>query len=209
MSGLESREQKSMRYLLDFFSDNANFKQFLDVVVFKTRYLPLRLLDWFVANYSKKNDICYNIQRPNGTVETFRVFRSYRAQLRGNKKTEFDPFCRGETLVLEYESPINGEKVAFETAICQLRFFKWAIENLILDYVEKNYTIIYDDMKLNSSKSKKKLAVDVIGDTIIESDPVEQTGTTRRKKTELSKSIYQSIHVSDKPIVLTLMTSKA
>src|SRR6266480_2224635 len=106
MSTIESREQRVLRPLLEFFSHNANFKQFLDVVVFKTRNLPLRLLDWFVTNYSKKNDICYNIKRPNGSVEVFRVQRSYRAQLKGSKKKEFDPFCRGETLVLEYESPV-------------------------------------------------------------------------------------------------------
>src|SRR5438874_748758 len=104
MTHMESREQRAMRPLLEFFSHNANFKQFLDVVVFKTRHLPLRVLDWFVTNYSKKNDVCYKIKRPNGTLETFLVYRSYRAQLKGNKKKEFDPFCRGDTITLEYES---------------------------------------------------------------------------------------------------------
>lgn len=199
MTKVEGREQRAMRPLLEFFSHNANFKQFLDVVVFKTRNLPLRLLDWFVTNFSKKNDICYNIKRPNGSLETFRVMRSYRAQLKGSKKKEFDPFCRGETITLEYESPVDGGKVAFETAICQLKFFKWAIENLVLDYVEANYELIYEDMKQNSSKSQKDLTEIV---TATESD------SERRKKTELSKSIYQKIHVSNQPITFAFVNNQ-
>lgn len=183
MTTNKTREQIIMRPLLDFFSHDANFKQLLEVVVFKTRNLPLRVLDWFVTNYAKKNDICYNIKRPNGHLEVFRAYRSYRAQLKGHKKKEFDPFCRGDPIVLEYESPTDGQKVAFETAICQLRFFKWAIENLVLDYIETHFDIIYTDMRENDSSAKKK---DAEG--------------TRRKKKELSKSIYQQIHVSKHPV---------
>lgn len=204
MPQFEGREQRVMRPLLEFFSHSANFKQFLDVVVFKTRNLPLRLLDWFVTNYSKKNDVCYNIKRPNGTLEIFRVFRSYRAQLKGSKKKEFDPFCRGETITLEYESPIDGEKVAFETAICQLKFFKWAIENLVLDYVETNYNMIYEDMKQNSSKSQKETP-----ETETHVDSELEKLPERKRKTELSKSIYQKIHVSNQPITFSFTQNHA
>ena len=197
MSHIESREQRAMRPLLNFFSHSANFKQLLDVVVFKTRRLPLRVLDWFVTNYAKKNDICYQIKRPNGTLETFLVYRSYLAQLKGSKKKEFDPFCRGATITLEYESPAGetscatvgaeeNEKVAFETALCQLKFFKWSIENLVLDYVESNFEAIYADMQQNSSKSQKT--------------PVAANQPDRKKKIELSKSIYQQMHVSNQPV---------
>jgi hypothetical protein len=214
MSQFEGREHRIMRPLLEFFSHNANFKQFLDVVVFKTRNLPLRLLDWFVTNYSKKNDVCYKIKRPNGILETFRVYRSYRAQLKGSKKKEFDPFCRGETITLEYESPVDGEKVAFETAICQLKFFKWAIENLVLDYVETNYNPIYEDMKLNNSKSSKETLESANVATAEEQaqaivDESIKKQTERKRKTELSKSIYQKIHVSNQPITFDFAHSQS
>jgi hypothetical protein len=189
---IESREQRVIRPLLEFFSKENNFRLFLDVVVFKSRNLPLRLLDWFTTNYSKGNEVSYKIKRPDGTIETFNVFRSYRAQLKGCKKKEFDPFCRGDTIVLEYVSPTDNSKVAFETAICQLKFFKWSIENLILNYVEANYDAIYDDMKQNSSKSQKST------DT---TSPIERG--TKRKKNELSKSIFQQLHVSRQQVNLT------
>lgn len=192
---IESREQRVIRPLLEFFSKETNFKLFLDIVVFKTRNIPLRLLDWFVTNYSKKNDVCYNIKRPNNTVENFMVFRSYRAQLKGCKKKEFDPFCRGETIMLEYESPTDGSKVAFETAVCQLKFFKWAIENLVLNYVETNFDPIYADMKANGSKSQKTT------DNI--------TNTHKRKKNELSKSIFQQLHVSTQQVTFNFPKNQA
>jgi hypothetical protein len=185
----ETREQKQLRPLLDFFSHKVNFDRFLDVVVLKTRNLPLRLLDWFCTNYSKKTDVCYNIKRPNGKIETFRVYRSYRAQLKGNKKKAFDPFARGTTVTLEYDLPNSTEKVTFETAICQLKFFKWAIENLLLDYVETKYDVIYQDMTENSSQSTLVNNKDeVIG---------------RKKKTELSKSAFQKLQVSAEPVKFT------
>jgi hypothetical protein len=206
---MESREKRAMRPLLNFFSHNANFKQFLDVVVFKTRHLPLRVLDWFVTNYLKKNDVCYEIKRPNGTSEIFCVYRSYRAQLKGHKKKEFDPCCRGDTIVLEYESPSDGEKIAFETAICQLKFFKWAIENLILNYVETHFEIITSDLDQNSYKSRKMTGNgngndngngngnDNGNDNV--NGNSNDNGVKRRKKTELSQSIYQHMHVSKRP----------
>lgn len=180
---IESREQRIIRPLLEFFSKETNFNFFLDIVVFKTRNIPLRLLDWFVTNYSKKNDVSYNIRRPNNTLENFCVFRSYRAQLKGCKKKEFDPFCRGDTIMLEYDSPIDGSKVAFETAVCQLKFFKWAIENLVLHYIDINFDQIYNDMKDNSSKYQK--------------NPTE---IQKKKKNELSKSIFQQIHISSQNV---------
>lgn len=196
MKQFEGREQKILRPLLEFFSHNSNFKQFLDIVVFKTRNLPLRLLDWFVTNYSKKNDVCYDIKRPNGMLERLWVYRSYRAQLKGNKKKEFDPFCRGETITLEYESPSDGDKIAFETAICQLKFFKWAIENLVLNFVENHFNTIYSDMKVNGSQSQKDKKNMLTGSTNM------QIGD-KKKKNELSKSIYQKIHVSTQPVIVS------
>lgn len=187
---MESREQRILRPLLDFFSKENNFQIFLEIVVHKTKNMPLRLLDWFVTNYIKKIDVSYDIRRPNNRIEHFSAYRSYRAQLKGCKKKEFDPFCRGTTITLEYQSPIDQSIVTFETASCQLNFFKWAIENLVLNYIEDHYETIYTDMKVNASKSLK-------------TDPVLET-PLRRKKNELSQSIFQQFHVSSQKVIINL-----
>jgi len=232
MAEIESRENRAMRPLLEFYAKQTNFKQLLDVLVFKKRNIPLRLLDWFVTNYSKKNDVCYNIIRPNGQIEVFRVFRSYRAQLKGSKKKEFDPFCRGKIITLEYDSEpeLDTEregdriKLSFETALCQLKFFRWAIENLILDYIENHYDTIYNDMKQFSSKSlpvksisptstsstSSSISSSISSSTSSSSATSSTTSisdsgsqlSTRKKKTELSKSIFQQMCVSHQNVVL-------
>ena len=39
-----------------FFNDNDNIKELLDIIEGNTK-LSLRIIDWFVTNYSKKNFI--------------------------------------------------------------------------------------------------------------------------------------------------------
>lgn len=181
----ETREEKIRKPLLEYFSRETNIKIFIDIVVLKKKHIPLRLLDWFVTNYAKAHDVYYIIKRPNNITENFSVYRNYLAQLKCFKKKEFDPFCRGKTFELLYENPIDHTQIKFETAICQLKFFKWAIENLVLNYVETNYDTIYQDMEKHSSRSHNK-----------------EANAETKKKNELSKSIFQQIHISTQPITL-------
>lgn len=213
---MKSREDRILSPLLKFFSNEHNFKIFLDIVVFKTRNIPLRMFDWFVTNYTKKYDVTYTIKRPSGITERFSVHRNYIAQLRGCRKKEFDPFCRDVPITLEYESPIDGSKVVFETAACQLKFFKWAIENLIINYIEANYDAIYDDMKLHGSKSNKNTISNLsnIGDCSDRSsdkhaEQSERNGPSeqreQKKKNVLSPSIFQQIHVSSQQVTVSFI----
>jgi hypothetical protein len=69
------------------------------------------------------------------------------------------------------------------TTIGQLNFFKWAIENKILDYIDENYETIENDMNSRNSISKRVL-------------PNLQESTeskTRKKREELSISACKSI----------------
>jgi hypothetical protein len=183
--GLETREQIVLSGLLDFFAVETNFKTFVDIVFFKTHKIPLRMFNWFVTNYTKKKDVTYTIKRPNNTTESFCVHRSYQAQLNGYKKYIFDPYCRSPPLVLEYQSPVDGARYKIETAICQLKFFKWVIENLVINYMLQNHQAIYDDM-IENEKARK----------------LEGGTRERRKKNELSQSVYQQFNVSTQPIVM-------
>lgn len=177
---MESRDSRILKPLLEFYTLDSNITQLLNITILKTKKIPLRVFEWFVTNYSKKKDIRYNIQRPSGKIETFMVYNSYRTQLKGHKKNNFDPFCRGPSIVLEYISPISKEKISFETAIRQLNFFKWAIENLVIDYVEGHYDEIYEDMD-TCLKSKETLS-----------------------RRELSKSIYTGFYSTNTPIKLVI-----
>lgn len=111
--------------------------------------LSLRVLDWFVTNYCKNKNI---ILDNNG--EYYNIYLDYKSQLKAFSKKQFDPFCRRERIVFYY----NKNKY-ITTTVGQLNFFKWAIENNLLDYVNNNLRMIEENMNnfclIKADKSKK------------------------------------------------------
>lgn len=148
-SNIISREELLMGGLIQFFSQPYNLNQLLPILD-GTSPLSLRVLDWFVTNYSKQYDIIYSIKKGE-QIRQFVVHNHYKAQLKGYSKRQFDPFCRRKRVFLEF-----GVNQEVETTVGQLNFFKWAIENKVLDYVQNNLQAIVDDMNLRGSKAKKE-----------------------------------------------------
>jgi hypothetical protein len=74
-----------------------------------------------------------------------------------------------------------------ETTIGQLNFFKWAIENNIIQYIETNYQSIENDMNHRNSTSKRNISDDNISTT------ANDNGKTRKKREELSVSACKCI----------------
>ena len=48
--------------------------------------LSIRVIDWFVTNYSKKKNIIYPIIQKNNMITYFNVYLDYKSQLKGYKK---------------------------------------------------------------------------------------------------------------------------
>jgi hypothetical protein len=81
-----------------------------------------------------------------------------------------------------------------ETTIGQLNFFKWAIENKIVEFIESNYNDIEKDMNGRNTTSKRRSPNSADGD----SEDNETNGTTdntktRKKREELSVSACKCI----------------
>ena len=74
--------------------------------------------------------------------------------MKAYSKKKFDPFCRWERVTIPYDDKY------IETTTGQLNFFKWAIENQIVEYIEDNYDAIENDMNLPNSTSKKRMVVE-------------------------------------------------
>lgn len=112
--------------------------------------ISLRIIDWFITNYSKK----YNIYWMTNNTR-FVVYLDYKSQLKAYSKKQFDPFCRRERIIF------NIKEVEITTTIGQLNFFKWIIQNNIINYVIENLTLIELDMhnslKIAYSNSKKNI----------------------------------------------------
>ena len=101
-------------------------------------------------------------------------------KLKAYSKKRFDPFCRWERVQFPYD---NDRSI--QTTIGQLNFFKWAIENKVIDYINNNYKDIDADMNLRNSVGKKKR---------IDSEPHM---AEKKKRTELSLSAVKTIKKED------------
>ena len=128
----------------------------------KYEKISLRIIDWFVTNYSKKYDTIYdiNIVDDNITLDDgkyskqFNVFRSYKSQLKSFSKRNFDPFCRRNRIDYMVKD-INNVDIKINTTIGQLNFFRWAIDHLVIEYILKYYDIIEDDMNTSIKNIRK------------------------------------------------------
>ena len=175
--------------LQKYYQNEKNMKKLLEVIEVNNK-ISLRIIDWFVTNYSKKNNIYYTIfVTPNGdktfesegnrVLKQFTTYQSYKSQLKSYSKKKFDPFCRRDRLNFE----CRGCKV--ETTLGQLNFFKWALENLITDYILLHYKDIEEDMNIcyNNNKKLKK-------------------SHERKPRQELSKSASRGLNTSSHKIKL-------
>lgn len=128
--------------LSNFYKDNTSKLLSILPIIYKSSHISLRLIDWFVTNYSKRYNVVLSKQNDiHNNSEYFNVYSSYRSQLKAFKKIQFDPFRRRERIDFYYK---EGEFI--ETTIGQLNFFRWFVENKLLDYVEDNYHDIESDM---------------------------------------------------------------
>ena len=169
--------------LLDFYNNNDNLSRMLKIITGESK-ISLRIVDWFATNYAKKNYTLYEMINQNGENIRFKVYFDYKLKLKAYSKKRFDPFCRWDRISIPYT---NG--TCIETTIGQLNFFKWAIENRVINYIEENYETIEKDMNSRNSTSKRK-------ETLIDNSK------TRKKREELSISATKSIKKEDVEIVV-------
>lgn len=129
-------------------TDPKNIQKMLDIIDGHDQ-ISLRLLDWFVTRYAKKNNISYNVNN-----ELFIVHIGYKAQLKSFKKRYFDPFRRRKKFYYQYNKDDESKKLV--TTIGQLNFFRWAFMNEVVKYVENNYKTILNAMVVSNKEDKKR-----------------------------------------------------
>ena len=185
-----TQKQLLLENLMEFYknSDSTPLQKMMDVINGDSK-ISLRIVDWFVTNFAKKYFTVYEIPKTNSSeMSRFKVFHEYKLKLKAYSKKNFDPFCRWERIQIPYD-----DQSSMETTIGQLNFFKWAIENHIIDYIQVHYKEIEDDMNSRNSTSKRKT-------TTITPTPSE--GITRKKREELSISACKCIKKENVKIVV-------
>ena len=148
---LLSKEEVLLDSLYEFYKNKNNLNKILPIVT-GTSDLSLRVLDYFVTNYSKNNQI--NLGNKNDTK--YNVYHDYKNKLKSYNKRFFDPFCRinKKNITNKIAFKYDDEKYIV-TTIGQLNFFRWAIRNKIIDYVVNDLEKINNDM--NNYNCKKKI----------------------------------------------------
>ena len=160
------------------FNPNNNLDKMLRIITGESK-ISLRIIDWFATNYAKKYYTLYVV-----SGNRFKVYDDYKLKLKAYSKARFDPFCRWDRISIPYT-----EGKSIETTIGQLNFFKWAIENKVVDYIEDNYSEIEKDMNNRNSTSKRK-------------ETLTDNTKTRKKREELSVSATKSIKKENVEIVV-------
>jgi hypothetical protein len=171
-----SNEDILLQSLERFYSEYENYETFKKITM--DANISLRIIDWFVTNYSKKYDICFNIyetidghktlEETDHIYKNINVFFSYKGELKSFSKKKFDPFCRRDRIQFKDNS----------TTVGQLNFFRWAIDNLIVAYILEHYNLIESDMNDSIKLSKVKLT----------------NKQQRKKRQELSQSASKSLN---------------
>ena len=129
--------------------------------------ISLRVLEWVVTKSSKK---AINIKLSDNEYYSINIM--YKAQLKSYKKKNFDFFRRDRKFKYIYDKDTNKKVI---TTLGQLNFFKWALSNNIIDYVEKHYDEINNAMinynkeekikKIEKKNKKKKLEIKILKNT--------------------------------------------
>ena len=179
-----------LKNLLRWYNQDDRLQTMLNVINGESR-ISLRIVDWFSTNYAKKYFSVYPIER-NGQKQRFKVYCDYKLKLKAYSKKRFDPFCRWDRITIPYK-----EGTYVQTTIGQLNFFKWAIENQVIKYVEQNYMDIEKDMNGRNSSSRSR-SLEKDGD---ENDSSGKN-KTRKKREELSISAVKAIKKEDVEIVV-------
>ncbi len=174
-----------MSSLQKFYLKKGNMNKIKKILYGKSK-ISLRIIDWFVTNFSKKNNINYMFSSDDDSKKKkqFIVYIDYKLQLKGYSKKQFDPFCRRERINFYFE-----EDKYIETTVGQLNFFRWAISNKIIDYIEKNLKEIETDMN-QSMKNVYKL-------------PSAKKSKDRKKRNALSVSATRTVNKHNVKIVVS------
>ena len=218
-SGYTTQNALLLTNLLKFYEQNNNLDVMLQIINGHSK-ISLRIIDWFATNYAKKYFTVYaiNNQYSKGS-RRFKVYVDYKLKLKAYSKKRFDPFCRWDRITIPYKNCTY-----IQTTIGQLNFFKWAIENDIVQYIEQHYSTIEDDMNARNSTSKRSSSssnsstssslssisstsscgedLDGIANEV-KNEIKSEKNKTRKKREELSVSAIKSIKTENVEVVVS------
>ena len=142
METITTQEQWVLHRLEKYYTDHPDALQKLASVLNGESPISLRVLDWFVTNYAKKNNVSYVTEDGRHVI----VYLAYKAHLKAYSKKMLDPFCRWERILFH----------GVNTTVGQLNFFAWAHEDAIFTYLESHLDTVQSDMDARMQTKKNQ-----------------------------------------------------
>lgn len=208
-----------MSSLTEFYTVPGRISQVLPIIRGDSK-VSLRIIDWFVTNYSKKKNVGYRLDDD----KQFIVYLNYKSQLRAYSKKQFDPFCRRERISYYYsdreEDMINKNHIKKRTPKKESEHTQSAqpkTEEPKQDHPEGTLELVTTVGQLNFFRwaiDNKVLGYihdnlsDIEEDMNVSIRPIynnrnrKKVGDTRRKRHELSVSATKSISKHDVKVVV-------
>ena len=187
---VQCRQDFIVQNLQTFYNESGNLEKIIPILKGESP-ISLRLVDWFITNYAKKNNTSYMM----GTKQ-FLVHFNYKRELKAYSKKLFDPFCRRERIMFQ----ARGVE-PFVTTVGQLNFFRWFIEKEILEYVLEHQKTIETDMNKTLKEHYSRSNSTVTDASATEANVVssgDSTPTSKRKKRcELTTSAMKKVNVHE------------
>lgn len=177
---VQGKQDFIVRWLQDFYNQPGRMEEVMPILT-GTSPVSLRLIDWFVTNYSKKYNVSYALE----DNKQFLVHFHYKRELKAYSKRLFDPFCRRERISFQ----VRGHPPIEETTVGQLNFFRWAIEKGVLRYIIAHAADVERDMNVSFREHYSK-------------EPEAKSSTGRRKRKEMSQSAMKSVAHLEVPVVV-------
>ena len=159
------KQELIIQSLQSFYVNRSDLMEILKILDGESS-MSLRLIDWFVTNYSKFHNISYIHKN-----QEFFVYIDYKNQLKAYSKKLFDPFCRRERILFQMNNV-----PAFLTTVGKLNFFRWAIEKGVLDFIALHLADIEKEMNESARELQKIRKSEKKNDTTLNTKRI-----TRRK----------------------------
>jgi hypothetical protein len=196
---IHCKQELIVSNLQRFYSSRQDLTEIVELLK-GTSEVSLRLIDWFVTNYSKAHSISYILQG-----QEFVVYMNYKNQLKAYSKKLFDPFCRRERISFQ----IPGHE-AFLTTVGKLNFFRWALEKGILDYIKGHQPEIEKEMNLAMKEQAKARTPPSTRDSTTTASTTVTTSTivssassqTRKRTVNRETAAIKLLQKHDCPIVM-------
>ena len=181
---IHCKQELVVSRLQQFYAERPDVKELMPLLQGTSR-VSLRLIDWFVTNFSKRHNVAYIHE---GTE--FLVYANYKSQLKAYSKKLFDPFCRRERIMFSLPGV-----APFVTTVGKLNFFRWAIEKNIIEYLKINREAVESEMnahmkQLSRSRSTRNTSAT---SEASQASSTTQTPTKSRVRTAFHTSPAQTV----------------